>query len=86
MLSFEQTIMERSPGCYIPNLVETSLPVLEKKIFEVFLPNMGVATILVSDPDAANKLSFPLPVEAPQNLALIGQVFSEEKMFEIVDG
>ena len=38
-----------------------------------------------SDPDAANKLSFPLPKEAPQkNLALIGQVVLEEKMFENV--
>ena len=32
------------------------------------------------------KLSFPLPKEAPQNLALIGKVVSGEKMFEIVDG
>ena len=36
------------------------MPVLEK-IFEGFLPYMGVAAILVSDPDAANKISFPLP-------------------------
>ena len=34
------------------------------------------------DPDAANKISFPLPKEAPQNLALIGQAVSEKKMFE----
>ena len=37
------------------------------------------------DPDAMNKLSYPLPKEAPhKNLALIGQADSE--MFEIVDG
>ena len=37
------------------------------------------------DPDATNKLSFPLPKEAPhKNLALIGQPVSEE-MFEIVN-
>ena len=36
------------------------------------------------DPDAANKISFPLPKGAPQkNLALIGPAVSE-KMFEIV--
>ena len=31
------------------------------------------------DPDATNKLSFPLPNEAPHKMV------SEEKMFEIVD-
>ena len=37
------------------------------------------------DPDAANKISLPLPKEAPhKNLALFGQAVSE-KMFEIVD-
>ena len=37
------------------------------------------------DPDAANKLSFPLPMEAPHKiLALIGQAVLE-KMFEIVN-
>ena len=40
--SFEQTMMGWSPRWYIPNLVEISLPVLEKKIFEGFLPYMGV--------------------------------------------
>ena len=34
-----------------------------------FLPYMGVAAILVMcDPDAANKLSFPLPKEAPHKI------------------
>ena len=38
------------------------------------------------DPDAVNKLLFPLPNEAPhKNSALIGQAVSEEKMFEIVN-
>ena len=38
------------------------------------------------DPDAGNKLSFPLPKEAPhKTLGLIGQVVSEKKIFEIVD-
>ena len=38
---------------------------LEKKIFEGFLPYMGMVTIWSCDPDATNKLSFPLPKEAP---------------------
>ena len=41
--SFEQTMMGWSPKCYIPSFVKTSLPVLEKKIFEWFLPYMGMA-------------------------------------------
>ena len=45
--SFSQTTMGWSPRCYIPSLVEIGLPVLEKKIFEWFLPYMGVAAILV---------------------------------------
>ena len=30
-----------SPGCYIPGFVEIGSPVLEKKIFEGFLPYHG---------------------------------------------
>ena len=44
--SFEQTMMGWSPRCYIPSFVEIGPPVLEK-IFEGFLPYMGVAAILV---------------------------------------
>ena len=43
----EQTMMNPSPQCYIPSFMEISPLVLEKKIFEVFLPYMGVAAILV---------------------------------------
>ena len=45
--SFEQTMITLSPRCYIPSFVEIGLPVLEKKIFEGFLPYMDVAAILV---------------------------------------
>ena len=34
--SFIQTMMGRSPRCYIPSFVEIGLPVLEKRIFKVF--------------------------------------------------
>ena len=44
--SFYQTMMGRSPICYIPSFVKIDLPVQEK-IFEWFLPYMGVAAILV---------------------------------------
>ena len=34
--SFEQTIMSRSPRCYIPSVMDIGPPVQEKKIFEGF--------------------------------------------------
>ena len=45
--SVEHTMMGWSPQCYIPSFVEIGLPVSEKKIFEGFLPYMGVVAILV---------------------------------------
>ena len=43
----EQTMISWSPRCYIPSFVEIGPPVPEKKIFEGFLPYMGMAAILV---------------------------------------
>ena len=41
-------MMEReSPRCYIPSFVNIGQMVPEKKIFEEFLPYMGVVAILV---------------------------------------
>ena len=45
--SFEQTMMGWSPRYYIQSFVEICLPVPEKKIFEGFLPYLGMAAILV---------------------------------------
>ena len=45
--SFAQFMMGWSPRCYIPSFVKIGPSVLEKKIFEGFLPYMGVAAILV---------------------------------------
>ena len=45
--SFEQTMMDRSPRCYITNFMEIDLLVPEKMIFEGFLPYMDMAAILV---------------------------------------
>ena len=44
---------------------------LAKKIFEGFLPFIGVAVIWSCDPNAANKLLFPLPMEAPHKRWLL---------------
>ena len=38
--------------------------------FERFLPYMDVVATWSCDPDAANKLSFPLPKEAPHKIWL----------------
>ena len=47
VLSFEQTIINPSHQCYIPSFVEISPLVLEKKIFDAYLPYMDVVAILV---------------------------------------
>ena len=52
-----------------PRFVEIS-PLVPEKIFEGFLPYMGVVAILVFDPDASNKLLFPLSIEAPHKIWL----------------
>ena len=45
--SFVQSIIGRSPRRYIPSFVEIDLLVPVKKMFEGFLPYMGMAAILV---------------------------------------
>ena len=65
--------------------MKISPPVLEKKIFEGFLPYMGVAAILVMLPRCREQTFVP-PTQggSTQNLAFIGQAVLEKKMFEIV--
>ena len=46
-LSFIQTMMGRSPRCYIPSFVEIGPPVVLGEDFLRFLPYMGMAAILV---------------------------------------
>ena len=43
-------MMGWSHRCYIPSFVEIGLPVPEKKILKGFLPNVGMAAILVMGP------------------------------------
>ena len=67
--SFEQTMMGWSPRCYIPSFVDIGQPVLEKKIFYYFFHHIWVwQPSLSCDPDAANKLAFSLPNEAPYKI------------------
>ena len=46
--SFEQTMIGRSPQCYIPSFVEIG-PSVPEKNFEEFLPYMGMAAMYEHD-------------------------------------
>ena len=80
---FEQTMIGWSHRCYIPSFVEIGLP---EKIFEGFLPYMGMEAILVMS-HRCREHSFVTPTHggSTDNLALIGQGVLEKKMFENVD-
>ena len=54
----------------MPSFVEIGLPVLEKKIFEGFLPYMGMAAILVMYLDFLYTHWFPLPIDASYKIWL----------------
>ena len=62
----EQTVKGLSTRCYMPRFKVINLRVLEKKIFEGFLPYMGMAAIFVMcDHNHMNKISFILPRKVP---------------------
>ena len=63
--------------------MEIGLPVLEKKIFEGFLPYMDVTVILVMLP-RCREHTFVLPIQGSftLNLALIGPGVSKKKMLK----
>ena len=78
-------MMGWSPRCYIPSFVEIGLPVQEKKIFEGFLPYMGVAAILVMWPVSCHQIFISLFLKAfIQNMVQIGTVVSEKIQFEFL--
>ena len=78
-------MMGWSPRCYISSFVKNSLPVLEKKIFEGFLPYMGVVAILVMSPASCHQIFISLYLKAcMQNLVQIGTVVSEKIRFEFL--
>ena len=81
--SFEQTMMGWSPRCYIPSFVEMGLSVLVKKIFEGFLPYMGVAAILVMCPASCHQIFISFYLKAfIKNLVQIGKEVSEKIWFD----
>ena len=78
-------MMGRSPRCYIPSFVKIRPPVLEKKIFEGFLPYMGMAAILVMSPLSCHQICISLYLKAfIQNLIQNGPVVSEKIRFEFL--
>ena len=71
--------------CYIPSFVEIGPRVPEKKIFEGFLPYMGVAVILVVRPASCHQIFISLYLKAfIQNLVKNGTVAYEKIWFEIL--
>ena len=80
-------MMGWSPQCVIPSFVEIGLPVPEKKIFEGFLPYMGVGGHLCHvSKSAVNKLSYPLPKEASHKIWLrLAQLFQRRRSLSIVN-
>ena len=65
--------------CYIPSFVEIGPPVPEKKIFEGFLPYMGMAAILVMSTASCLQNFISLYLKAfIKNLVQKGSVVSEK--------
>ena len=63
--------------------MEIGLPVPEKKIFEGFLPYLGMAAILVMWPASCHQIFISLYLKAViKNLVQIGTVASEKIRFE----
>ena len=78
-------MMGRSPQCYIPSVVKIGPPVLEKKIFEGFLPYIGMAAFLVMGPASCHQIFISLYLKAfIQNFVQNGPVVSEKIGFEFL--
>ena len=78
-------MMGWSPRCYIPSFVEIGLSVPEKKTFKGFLPNVGMAAILVMLPASCHQILISLYLKAfIQNLVQIGTVVPEKIWFEFL--
>ena len=76
-------MMDWSPRCYIPSFVEIGPPVPEKKIFEEFLPYVGMVAILVMGPASHHQIFIFLYLKAfIKNLIQIGKVVSEKIRFD----
>ena len=67
---------------YIPSFVEIDLLVPVKKIFEGFLPYMGMAAILVMRPASYQQIFISMYLKAyTQSLVKNALVVSEKSMF-----
>ena len=78
-------MMGWSPRYHIPSFVEIGSPVPEKKIFDGFLPYLGVAAILVMRPASCHQIFISLNLKAfIKNLVQIGTVASEKIRFELL--
>ena len=64
-------MMSKSPRFYIPSFEEIGLPVPEKTISEGFYHIWTWRPSWSCDPHAANKISFPLPKEAPHKIWIL---------------
>ena len=75
-------MMGWSPLCYIQSFVEIGSPVPEKKIFEQFLPDMGMVAILVMCPVSFHQIFIFMYLKAfIQNLVQICTVVSKKIQF-----
>ena len=78
-------MMGTSPQCYKPRFMEIGPPVPEKKIFEGFLPCMGVAASLVMWHASCHQILVSLYLKAfIQNLIQNGAVVSEKIRFDFL--
>ena len=65
-----------------PSFVEIGPPIPEKRIFEGFLPYMGMAAILLMSPASYQQILISMYLKAYiQNLVKNGPVVSEKSMF-----
>ena len=77
-------MMGLSPQCYKPRFVEIG-PLVPEKIFEGFLPYMGVVATLVMRPATCHQIFISLYLLAfIQYLVQIGKVVSEKIQFEFL--
>ena len=82
MSSFEQTMMDPSPQCYIPSHKVIGPLVLEKKIFMCFSHIWVWQPSWSCDPDPQTNFIPPSHWGSIWNLALVGQAILEKKIFE----
>ena len=71
--SFEQTMMGRSPQCYIPSFMEIGRRFQRSRFLKGFYHIWAWQPSLSCEPDAAYKILFPLPKEASYIIFVLSQ-------------